>query len=156
MELPILVYLGTHQYLFYICVFLAGLYFFLAKRYYILLGIYGGAAGLLISVMILKNLFEVARPLNGIVSLQSYSFPSGHAAGIVFISFLFCLVVTNIFKNIPHYWPVIFGILASLSVGLSRVYLNLHTPLDIIAGYAVGLFWIVLLSYFLRAVSKPN
>jgi len=85
---------------------------------------------------VLKEFFERARPCNTLSDVLtplgctgSFSFPSNHAvnnfAAASFFSRLY-----------PNYKTVLF-IIASL-VALSRVYLGLHYPSDIIAGAAIG------------------
>ena len=76
----------------------------------------------------------------------TYSFPSGHA----FVSFCFCLCLAEIL--IRDKWPPA-GKLAmwsaalgcTLTIGLSRVYLGVHYPTDVLAGYAAGIVWTTLI-----------
>ena len=72
----------------------------------------------------------------------SYSFPSGHAL------FAFCFFTTGAALLAPRLshpalrglvWMV--AIAAVLAIGFSRIYLGVHYPSDVIAGYAVGLIW---------------
>ena len=85
---------------------------------------------------ILKELFERARPCNVLSDVLtplgctgSYSFPSNHAVN----NFAAAAFFTKLY---PRYKSVLF-ITASL-VALSRVYLGLHYPSDIIAGAGIG------------------
>jgi len=85
---------------------------------------------------ILKELFERARPCNVLSDALtplgctgSYSFPSNHAVN----NFAAAAFFTKLY---PRYKSVLF-ITASL-VALSRVYLGLHYPSDIIAGAGIG------------------
>ena len=86
--------------------------------------------------MILKELFERARPCNALSDVLtplgctgSYAFPSNHAVNNFAAATFFA-------RLYPSYRTVLF-ITASL-VALSRVYLGLHYPSDIIAGAAIG------------------
>ncbi len=72
----------------------------------------------------------------------SYSFPSGHAL------FAFCFFATGAALLAPRLrhsalrlavWSTA-GILV-FAIGFSRIYLGVHYPSDVIAGYAVGLIW---------------
>jgi undecaprenyl-diphosphatase len=110
-----------------------------------------GAASLLVLVAIgaqllnnlLKGVYRRARPepVVGIISAQSYSFPSGHAmvssAFYFFLAYLVWRLVTGWVR-----WLLI-GLLIALVVliGLSRVYLQAHYISDVIAGYAAGFVW---------------
>ena len=66
-------------------------------------------------------------------------FPSGHTALITVIGLM-------LFPYIPKRWRLLVpGVI--LLVGLSRIYLGVHAPLDVVGGFAVGV--IVALSYYL-------
>ena len=67
-----------------------------------------------------------------------YSFPSGHAMGSM------ALVAALVFLTWPTRgrWPtLILGILFALGVGLSRLYLGVHYPSDILAGWGASFAW---------------
>lgn len=91
----------------------------------------------------LKLAFSKPRPQlwKSLIAEQSYSYPSGHALGsIVLYGFLAYLLGTHY----PKYTRVFYSIAAILivSIGLSRLYLGVHWPTDVIAGYGVGFLWI--------------
>lgn len=87
---------------------------------------------------VLKNIFAVPRPYTYSAVRQidtstgyGYSFPSAHAQ----LSTTFAgLGMMNMRKKIMH----ASGILLIVLTGLSRMYLGVHTPLDIAAGYLLG------------------
>ncbi|AFY57759.1 membrane-associated phospholipid phosphatase [Rivularia sp. PCC 7116] len=92
----------------------------------------------------LKNIFARVRPAlwERIVDAASYSFPSGHAmVSLVVYGFICYLLIANF-----RYWSSICLFLTTLlvlAIGFSRLYLGVHYPTDIIAGYAAGLVWLI-------------
>ncbi|MDN5362366.1 MAG: hypothetical protein PWP70_1413 [Moorella sp. (in: firmicutes)] len=88
----------------------------------------------------LKALYQRPRPTLGpLEQVPGFSFPSGHALmGTVFFGLLALMLLKKIF---PRRWPsVVRGtIVFLLLLGLSRLYLGVHYPTDILAGYAAGL-----------------
>ncbi len=69
------------------------------------------------------------RPLN---KHTSYSFPSNHASNVGYASSF----LSFYFPKVSFLW-----ILFALIVGWSRIYLGVHFPSDILAGYFYGFFW---------------
>ena len=108
----------------------------------LLLLAYGGGE---LTVSILKSYFQRPRPAAPLVLVHGYSFPSGHAFNIMLI----CGFATYLL------WPVCRGAWArglvlavSLSlivlVGFSRIYLRAHWLDDVLAGYAIGVAWLLI------------
>ena len=85
-------------------------------------------------------------PWFGYPQPSTYSFPSGHA----FVSFCFFLCLAEIV--IRDDWPLAGKVAmwsaalgCTLTIGLSRVYLGVHYPSDVLAGYAAGIVWTTLI-----------
>ncbi|HHX35801.1 MAG TPA: phosphatase PAP2 family protein [Gammaproteobacteria bacterium] len=87
-----------------------------------------------ISNYLLKLFFERARPSVLLEPLQSFSFPSGHSAS----GFAFFLVLGILAsRQQPQRWRVLWlltALIPAVGIALSRVYLTVHWPTDIIAG----------------------
>ena len=86
------------------------------------------------------------QPWFGYPQPPTYSFPSGHA----FVSFCFCLCLAEILMRGERrpagkmaIWGTALG--CTLTVGLSRVYLGVHYPTDVLGGYAAGIVWTTLI-----------
>jgi len=92
----------------------------------------------------LKLAFHRTRPTPyfGYPVPDSYSFPSGHAL------FAFCFFTAGAALLAPRLqhralrWLVPgVALILVLAIGFSRIYLGVHYPSDVLAGYAVGLLW---------------
>ncbi len=95
--------------------------------------------------LLLKSIFERARPdMNPLLDLHSYSYPSGHAMNaFVFYGLLAFYLIKFTKKSLFEVAiAVVFSVLVIL-IGLSRIYLGVHYPTDVFAGYLAG-FWVVI------------
>ena len=94
---------------------------------------------------ILKNLFERARPDDfRIVAAFGYSFPSGHAmVSIYFYGMLAFLIARNIKSWQWRCFLTAITILFIVTMGISRIYLGVHYPSDVVAGYTAGSMWLL-------------
>ena len=94
----------------------------------------------------LKQFFERLRPLNehGVANALGWSFPSGHASGAMVTYGMLAYVAV---RALPSMWhlPVVLGLISLvLSVGFSRIFLQVHFASDVAAGFASGLAWLSL------------
>lgn len=93
---------------------------------------------------LLKLFFARERPsLEHLVHETSNSFPSGHAVtSIVFYGTLVVLI-PMLLQN-KSLARILQGVLIFLilAIGISRIYLGVHYPSDILGGYALGLTWL--------------
>ncbi len=98
--------------------------------------------GLALSTTVLKIIVAAPRPAGGLVEVTGYGFPSGHAAGIMFLALSACLLATNL----PRLWRYVVyaaGVALAVAIATSRVYLSVHTPLQVFAGLALGALWVL-------------
>lgn len=73
----------------------------------------------------------------------SYSFPSGHSmAAMAFYGLTFYLIIRNHLNN-RRFWAVC-GLLFIILMGFSRIYLGVHFLSDVLAGYTLGMLWLLL------------
>lgn len=107
----------------------------------------------------LKALFGRARPAlwDRLINVGLHSFPSGHAmASIAVYGFLAYILA----KQFPQWRGRIFTLTVVLivAIGFSRLYLGVHWPTDVVAGYAIGLAWLIfcLLSLELYPKHTPD
>ena len=99
----------------------------------------GGSALLNIAA---KQAFARDRPSlwESIAPEHNYSFPSGHAMGSATLA---CVLILLAWRT-RWRWPMAASMAAFVVlVGLSRVYLGVHYPSDILAGWSVATAWAV-------------
>ena len=94
----------------------------------------------------LKTSFQRSRPVPFLEFPlpSSYSFPSGHAfASICFFGVTAWLITTRTKNRGLKVFVWLTAIFLILIIGLSRIYLGVHYPSEVFAGYAAGLIWLV-------------
>ncbi|MGD1857705.1 MAG: phosphatase PAP2 family protein [Leptolyngbyaceae cyanobacterium] len=81
---------------------------------------------------------------------MDYSFPSGHAMS----SMTFIVALIILLWGSRWQWPVtILGGLFTLAIGWTRLYLGVHYPSDIVAGWAVSIAWAVGVALLIKPYS---
>ena len=102
------------------------------------LGILGLLGSLLVNNLLLKNLVARIRPYDAFASLTplvakpiDYSFPSGHTGS----SFA---AACAMYRSLPK-WAGISLLLLAVLIGLSRLYVGVHYPSDVLAGMLTGI-----------------
>jgi len=122
-------------------------YLLMRKRYRMLALLGAATLGGLVVSLLLKNVF--ARPRPDFASDAAYvvtaSFPSGHSmlSAIVYLTLGVLLARTSTRYRQKVYFISV-ALIVSLLVGLSRVYLGVHYPTDVLAGWSFGLIWALL------------
>jgi len=87
----------------------------------------------------IKDAVDRPRPEDGLVDTAGSSFPSGHAAHSVLYVWLAVTIVLRLRPGMAQAAGVVTaGIVLTVLVGLSRVYLNVHYLSDVSAGWALG------------------
>ncbi|MGI8468784.1 MAG: phosphatase PAP2 family protein [Pyrinomonadaceae bacterium] len=102
-------------------------------------------AGELVLDLTLKIFFRRARPAAffDYPLPTSFSFPSGHALGsFCFFGILAWLVAARLENKLLKIAVWAIALFLIFAIGLSRIYLGVHFPSDVVAGYTTGLFWV--------------
>ena len=91
----------------------------------------------------LKMLFDRPRPdVEAATRVFTASFPSGHAtvSAVVYLTLGLLLAEATTNRGLKLYF-IGLGIFMTLAVGLSRIYIGVHYPTDVIAGWSIGAAW---------------
>jgi membrane-associated phospholipid phosphatase len=100
-----------------------------------------GSLGIEVVFSVLKLAFHRPRPELAYVHLDTYSFPSGHAAGSAGIyAILFYLAARHFPKSGKLLLAFTFVVLVGL-IAFSRLYLEVHYLSDVLAGITLGVGW---------------
>ena len=104
---------------------------------------------------LLKSLFHRPRPelVAHLVNVNTTSFPSGHAmnSAVVYLT-LGALLAKTLSDQKARSFVMAVSVALTLIVGFSRIYLGVHWPSDVLAGWAVGASWALLCSLVLRTL----
>jgi len=110
-----------------------------------------------------KIFWHRPRPLEVAVYLEkSWSFPSGHAIlAVSLYGFLIYFFWKNLKKRKNKIVALVFGLLIIIVIGFSRLYLGVHYLSDVLVGYLIGVFWLlismaVVENQKLRPVATPD
>ena len=137
--------LGGVTVLLLVTAFVAG--FLIALRHWLTLTLVvaGTISGSLV-VALVKGLVGRVRPnvTDHLVQVYDASFPSGHAANSACVYLTLALLLLQITegRGVRRYVLAATMLLVS-AIGVSRVYLGVHWPSDVLAGWIFGSLWAV-------------
>lgn len=95
---------------------------------------------------LLKYIIQRPRPTEfRLIEENGYSFPSGHTmVSMTFYGLLIYLIYKNIKNNYLKWSLISILILLICLIGISRIYLGVHYPSDVIAGFFVASSYLIL------------
>ena len=113
----------------------------------------------------LKSWFDRPRPdlVPHLAHVSSASFPSGHSLLSAVVYFTLAALLARMALDRRHKIYIVgVAIFFSFLVGISRVYLGVHYPTDVLAGWTLGIVWAILCWFGARylqrrgAVERPS
>lgn len=149
-------FLGTHMFLIPANLLLLIYFLFIRKHRWYSIKIPTIALSSVALMFSLKNIFGRLRPeIPLLKEAGGLSFPSGHAFMSVTFYGLLIYIVWHTIKNKWLRIILCFFLLALiLIIGFTRIYLRVHYPSDVLAGFATGFLWLVISIFTLRKIEK--
>lgn len=137
--------IGSVVFLGFVLLSAVGYLLLVHKRALAILMAFSVAGGELLST-ILKKSFDRPRPdIPHVTQVFTASFPSGHAmlSAVTFLTVGALLAGANEDLRLKRYFMGL-AVFLTVAVGASRVYLAVHYPTDVLAGWCVGSGWAIL------------
>lgn len=149
-------FLGTHIFLIPANLVLIVYYLFIKKHRWYSIKIPVIAITSLLLMFILKNLFGRQRPdIPLLKEAAGLSYPSGHALmSVTFYGLLIHIVWKTKWKLWIKWMLISLLVALILIIGFTRIYLRVHYPSDVFAGFATGFLWLVISVLILSRIEK--
>jgi membrane-associated phospholipid phosphatase len=139
-------FLGKHQFLVPANLLLIFYFLLIARENWFSIRATAIALSSLVLMLILKQLFRRKRPLSPLLqAAKGLSFPSGHA--IMAVSFFGLIIYCLLHSELSIWLQIILTttlVILILLIGFSRIYLRVHYISDVLAGFIIGLLWLMI------------
>lgn len=147
-------FLGTHTFLIPANLLLTAYFLFIRKHKWYSIKVAAIALSSTAVMFLLKHIFSRQRPLTPLLKpALGYSFPSGHSfMSFAFYGLLIYLAYKYIENKILRVFTMIMMILLILLIGFSRIYLRVHYASDVLAGFSVGIIWLMFSIWLLNKI----
>jgi membrane-associated phospholipid phosphatase len=149
-------FLGSHNFLIPANIIFSAYYLFIRKKTWNSIKIPVISLSSVLLMFVLKQVFHRQRPLVPLLQqAKGMSFPSGHALmSFAFYGLIIYLVRQAVKDRSRRVVYTILLLLLILFIGLSRIYLRVHYASDVIAGFSLGLVWLVLSLSIINKMEK--
>ena len=139
-------FLGKHQFLIPANLILIFYFLFIARQTWLSVRVLAISLSSLVLMLLLKALFGRARPLSPLLNAaKGLSFPSGHA--LMSVSFYGIVIYWVLHAGMPDWLTIILAVFFTVLIvliGFSRIYLRVHYTSDVVAGFVIGLVWLLI------------
>jgi membrane-associated phospholipid phosphatase len=149
-------FFGSHLFLVPANLCLIAYAFFIKRDRWFALRTASVAITSLVLMFTMKFFFNRKRPVDPLLQeVSGLSFPSGHAM----MSFTFFgLLIYIVYKKTDTLWLkitlIILFMLMIVMICLSRIYLRVHYATDVMAGFSMGIIWLVLSLWIIHIIEK--
>lgn len=149
-------FLGTHVFLIPANVVLTAYFLFVRKHRWYSIKVAAIALSSTAMMLLLKSIFSRQRPLIPLLKpALGYSFPSGHSMmSFSFYGLLIYLTYKYVENKVLKSLLIAFLIVLILLIGFSRIYLRVHYASDVLAGFSVGIIWLVFSIWLLNRLER--
>lgn len=116
------------------------------------------SSGIIVSLL-LKSVFSRPRPdvVSHLSDVYTSSFPSGHSMMSAVVYLTLAAILAPVLK---HFWIRVYVLSCAVSltglIGLSRIYMGVHYPTDVLAGWTAGLVWAIACWLVARSLAKKR
>lgn len=130
--------------------------FFVKKNKWFGIRVASVAISSLLLMFGLKQFFNRPRPLTPLLrEARGLSFPSGHAfMSFVFFGLLIYVINTAVKNKTAKILLTAALLIIVFIIGLSRVYLRVHYASDVLAGFSMGLMWLVISLWVIHIIEQ--
>lgn len=149
-------FLGKHQFLIPANLLLIFYFLFIRHQNWFSIRIGTIALSSLLLMFLLKYLFQRKRPLSPLLkAAKGLSFPSGHAImAVTFYGLIIYILLHSSDVAWLKYLLSFLILILIILIGISRVYLRVHYASDVMAGFIIGLIWLLVSLSVLKGIEQ--
>ena len=108
---------------------------------------------------VLKSLFARPRPevVPHLVEVTSLSFPSGHSMNSAIVYLTLAVLLARSFEEQKlRAFTIGVAVILVLTIGFSRIYLGVHYPSDVLAGWSIGAAWALVMGLIATVLQRQH
>ncbi len=106
----------------------------------------------LIITNIIKIIIRRNRPVDKLLEIGGFSFPSSHASVSMLVYGYIILLIRKYYHGKWKNLYIFLFVTLILLTGISRIYFNVHYITDVLAGYSIGLIILCFSNYYLKKI----
>lgn len=154
--MQVITFFGKHQFLIPANLLLIFYFLWIPRQTWFSIRVATIALSSLALMLILKQLFRRKRPLAPLLkAARGLSFPSGHAImAVTFFGLLIYCILHSLWPPPIRIIVTILLVVVILLIGFSRIYLKVHYTSDVLAGFIIGLIWLLISLFVIRKAEE--